>query len=287
MGSFRLTAIDGFVVNVPDTKGNDEEFGRPRKDKEQAPYPQARVVVLSECGSRAVIAAEVGGCNESEISLAEYVIPCCEPGMLVTADRNFFSFALWQAAAATGADLLWRVKKNLTLHPVKNLSDGSYIAIIADQLERARAKKSGITIGRPVDPVGTKVRVIEYEVTNRDNDTELICLITTILDPFEATAARLAAGYHERWEIETAIRDYKLTVLAGRKVLRSQKPDLVKQEIWAGLIVQYAISAFRVEAAEDIDEDPDRISFARTLRIMRRQVSLADFSPSPSSPSDH
>jgi pimeloyl-CoA synthetase len=50
------------------------------------------------------------------------------------------------------------------------------------------------------------VRVVEYEVPDRDEDGkhELIALVTTITDVRQATAAVLARAYHERWSMRPA-----------------------------------------------------------------------------------
>src|SRR3982750_3626987 len=105
----RLVAIDGTCLDVADTAANAEYFARPGVNKgEQAAFPQARVVALAECGTHAVFAAEVGRYSQSEAALTEALLARLQPGMLLLADRGFFSYALWRKAAGTGADLLWR-----------------------------------------------------------------------------------------------------------------------------------------------------------------------------------
>ena len=91
----RLVAIDGMCLDVADTPDNDSYFGRPGVNKgEQAAFPQARVVALAECGTHAVFAAEIGEYTNSENTLAERMLTHFKPGMLLLADRGFFSFAL-------------------------------------------------------------------------------------------------------------------------------------------------------------------------------------------------
>ena len=64
-------------------------------------------------------------------------------------------------------------------------------------------------------------------------------------------------------------------------ILRSRKPDLVEQEIWGLLLTHYGIRSLMREAADQADIDPDRMSFIRALRVIRRQVTgQAAFSPS-------
>ena len=135
-------------------------------------------------------------------------------------------------------------------------------------------------------PVIHLARVIEYDVPDRvGNGTgELIVLLTTITDPAGDDGARadeLAAAYHERWEQETANDQLKTHLRGPGRVLRSRLPDLVHQEIWAYLIVHHAISALTARASAAADLDPDRISFAQALRLIRRTATgTADIPPS-------
>lgn len=121
------------------------------------------------------------------------------------------------------------------------------------------------------------VRVIEYEVPDREGDgkDELIALITTITDPRLAPAAVLARAYHQRWEHETGNQQLKTYLRGPGKVLRSQSPDMVRQEIWGYLLTHYAISALTCAAATAAGIDPDRVKFKRTVRVIRRAVGPA------------
>ena len=119
---------------------------------------------------------------------------------------------------------------------------------------------------------GYLVRVVEYNVPDREgNGTgELIVLLTTITNPRDARADELADTYHQRWEHETGNDQLKTHLRGPGRVLRSRLPDLVHQEIWAYLIVHHAISALTAKASAAADLDPDRISFAQALRLIRR-----------------
>jgi IS4 transposase len=109
---------------------------------------------------------------------------------------------------------------------------------------------------------------------------ELICLITTILGHTDTAGIELAIAYHERWEIENTFDEIKTHQRGDKRILRSRLPALVEQEIWALLLGHYAIRTLMTEAADEADVDPDRLSFMRTLRVIRRQVTdQADFSP--------
>lgn len=261
----RLVAIDGMCLDVADTAVNAEHFGRPGVNKgEQAAFPQARVVALAECGTHAVFAAEVGTYTESEATLAERLLGRLEPGMLVTADRGLFSYALWRKAIASGADLLWRIRTDKSgpkpTH-LDDLPDGSWLGHLR-QTHSAAARRA--------EPM--LVRVIDYTIDDgRDNPTKYR-LFTTLLDPNELSATDLAAAYSQRWEVELAFDELKTHQRGPRTVLRSKSPDLVLQEIWGHLCCHYAIRSLMAEAATHSGHDPDRLSFVAALRITRQTL---------------
>lgn len=289
LGTRRLMAIDGFMLDVPDTPENAAEFGRKSNGTKSSAFPQVLTVVLGECGSHAIVGAAHGPCNGDERALAEQILPRVEPDMLVTADRNFYSFALWGEFRGTGADLLWRVNANVQLPVVRWLPDGSYLSVAFNPKTRGRRRDDLVKCARDgvdIDPVeGDLVRVVEYDVPDREGNGsgELICVMTSILDPAEATAEELAAAYHERWECEGLIDEVKAHQRGPARVLRSKSPDMVRQEIWAFLLTHYGIRHLMCRAADEIGEDPDRLSFMRSLRVVRRHTTgQADFSPWPS-----
>jgi hypothetical protein len=276
--SWRLMSIDGLCLDAADTDANVEQFGRPgssRGEGRGGAFPQVRVLGLAECGSHAIIDAAVGAYRQGEQTLAESVLRSLLPGMLVLADRGFFSYALWAKAAGTGADLLWRVKSNAVLPVEKRYTDGSFASHIYPGPKARRHDTDGI-----------EVRVIEYTLAPGDTDTDVDTaertyrLITTITDPTAAPAAELAQLYTQRWEIETAFDELKTHQRGPGLVLRSKMPDGVIQEVYGYLCVHYAIRWLMHSAATDYGHDPDRLSFLRSLRAARRTTaSPPGFSP--------
>jgi Transposase DDE domain. len=272
---WHVLAIDGTTFDVPDSDENVERFGRPGSHRaaergDRAAFPQVRVVAIAECGTHAITAAAVGACTVAEATLAPEVFAGLGREDLLIADRGFAGLSLWRAASAGGADLLWRVRANIVLPVRTELPDGSYLSEIvatSDYYRRA-------------DP--QVVRVIEYTLDDPGRETQEAPyrLITTILDHRKAPAAELAALYCQRWEIETALDELKTHQRGPGEVLRSRSPDGVEQEIWGHLLVHYAIRSLMHTAAAPEYLDTDRLSFTRTLRLARRQVSAqAGFSP--------
>ena len=303
---WRLLGIDGFEVDLPDSKANAAEFGYAGSGDNRSAFPKARVVALAECGTHAFVAAEVDAYSVGEKTLAARLLPRLRAEELLTADRGFYSWPAWDSAAATGAALLWRAPTQLDLPVVRVLGDGTYLTVLVKPTIRGQrrerllaAARAGAdltdinTVPDAFDERGLPVihlaRVIEYDVPDRvGNGTgELIVLLTSILDPGldpaspdGARADELAAAYHQRWEQETANDQLKTHLRGPGRVLRSRLPDLVHQEIWAYLIVHHAISALTARASAAADLDPDSISFARALRLIRRTATgTADIPP--------
>jgi hypothetical protein len=247
-------AIDGLVLDVADTPDNDKEFGRSGNEQTPGPFPQVRVVALGECGTHAVVDAELDGVTTGEQTLAERLIARFAPGMLVLADRTFSSYQAWQHAVATGAVLLWRVSATLTLPVLEWLPDGSYRSVLINPKIRGRRRQTliaAVTAGADLDPAqAMAIRVVEYTIEDRPGSGELFCLITTILDDEFAPAVELAAAYHERWEIELSFDEIETHQTGHHRVLRSKTPELVKQEIWSLLLTHYAIRHIMKDAAE-------------------------------------
>ena len=270
---WRLTAVDGTTFDLPDTRANVEAFGRPPRSgrgEQNVGYPQIRMVGLVECGTHVVFDAAIGPLRTGEHALARQVFTSLRPGMIVLADRGFLSVDLWRTAAATGADLLWRVRKDIVLAVVEQLPDGSYVSEIFDQRDIHHTRQ------------GVRVRVVEYAIAGHD---EVYRLITTIMGPAEAPAAELAALYAQRWEFESTLDEIKTHLGGSHLVLRSQHPDGAEQELYGFLLVHHAIRTLMHRAARDGDHDPDRISFTRSLRVVRRQVTdQAAFSPRQTRP---
>ena len=247
------------------------------------------MVTISECGSHAVVGAAVGaaaGKGTGEQALARHLYPRLEEDWLLIADRGFYTWKDWCAAADTGAALLWRVRSWIRLPVLELLPDGSYRSVLIDsKMSKDSARRPLIEAARHGDDLGPDqarpIRVIEYQVPGRDGEqaSELITLITTITDPRAAPAVVLAQAYHQRWEHETGNQQLKTYLRGPGRVLRSGSPDMVRQEIYGYLLTHYAISALTCRAATAAGIDPDRVKFKRTVRIVRRRVADPVFPP--------
>lgn len=293
IGGLLAVAVDGTTISVYDSPGNVAAFGRPpgpapAPGQGKSANPQLRLVTLIACGTRGLLGAAAGparGKGTGERALAGQLLGSLRPGMLLLADRNFYSYQLWNAAAGTGAQLLWRVKDSLHLPVARHLPDGSFLARISDPAAvRARTDKNGKRrrrgsgLSRDTGPLpGMTVRVIEYvlTVTAQDGTTraERYRHITTLTNWRTHPAPDLAEGYARRWAIETSHREVKTYLRGPGRVLRGRTPALARQELWALLVIYQAIRTIIARAAASTGTDPGRISFTTTLHAAQHTMS--------------
>lgn len=255
----RLVAVDGTVFDLPRGKANEAEYAIPDGGR----LPQARLVALAECGTLALLGAELDSIAVGERTLFERLLPRIGPDTLLLADRGFPSYDLYVKTLATGADVLWRVSASFELPVITRLTDGTYLSQL-----RGKRKKDRVT-----------VRVIEYSIRDDDGLSEVFALITNLLDPGSAPALELARNYSERWHIELLFRLVKVDLRTPGGVLRSRSPQGVRQEIWALLCLYQALRTLITRAALIAGLDATRIKFLPALDAVKDSVGRA-FSPS-------
>jgi len=255
----RLMAVDGFVIDLADTKANERAFGRPGGGRSPGAFPQARVLALCETGSHVLWRSLIKPICRGEISMVPQLLRLLRPDMLLLWDRGFFSYGTVDHVRRQGAQLLARVKNGLVFRPIRHLPDGSYLAKVYPSPQH-----------RERDEQGLVVRIIEYTFDDpgRPGSGQKHRLLTTLIDAELHPATELIALYHERWEEELTIDELK-THQRERPVLRSQTPGGVVQEIYGLLIGHFVVRSLMHEAAEAAGVAPRRISFTGALKILR------------------
>lgn len=289
----RLMALDGVEIDAPDTPENSARFGYSGVKKNQkSAFVKVPAMALAECGTHAVVEVEFGAGEDDEHTLADRLVSFTtklEPGMLVLTDRGLYSYKLLTGIIATGAAACMRVSATLDLPVLRWFADGSYLSYIPEPAGKRRtrnARKTGAV--EITDLPGVHVRVVDYEVPGRGDKDELFTLITNVPDPEELSALALAEAYNERWEIELTFDELETHQRGGAVILRSKLPDLVIQELYGYLITHYGVRQLMVQAADQSELDPDRMSFTRSVNVVRRQVTgQAAFSPSPPHQGSH
>jgi hypothetical protein len=255
----RTMALDGFVVDVPDTPANERAFGRPGSGRAPGAFPQVRVLALCETGSHVLWRSLIKPLARGEVTMAHYLLRFLREGMLLLWDRNFLSYQTVSEVRQRRAHLQARIRANLVFEPTRTLKDGSYLA----KLYRSPA-------GRRKDRDGIVVRIIEYTFDDpgRPGSGQPHRLLTTLLDETLDPDETSIVLYHERWEEEVTIDELK-THQRERPVLRSRTPAGVVQELYGLLLGHFVIRTLMQTAAATKGLDPQRMSFTATLKILR------------------
>jgi Transposase DDE domain len=238
---------------VADTAENEKFFGRPATSGGASAYPKLRFVALLENATHVLWAAQRAPYATAEITLAQEGVPALH--------RFFPSFQLWQAAAHSGADLLWRRRQNARLEVDRRLPDGPDLSRIYASTSDRRKQRQALV-----------VRAIAYRRKDVPEAEPGYRLITTILDPQPAPAQELAALYHQRWERENALDERKTHLRGAQIVLRSKTPELVQQEFYGLLMAHFAVGGLRHEAALRAAEDPDQRSCLHAVGIVQPRL---------------
>lgn len=245
-----VCAIDGTTLTVPDSPAMLSRFTKQAGHHGGTGYPQLRLLALVACGTRTLIDAVFGPTTTGETSYAPALLRSLQSGMILLADRNFAAKDLIADIAATGAEVLVRLKNGRKMPVLARYDDGSYLS----------------TLGT------VRVRVIEAEITigtTTGRHTSLYRLATTLTDHHRYPATELIRLYHERWEIETAYLELKSSILSGR-VLRARTPVGVEQEVYALLVTYQLLRTAMADATSTRPEtDPDRASFTTALHAAR------------------
>jgi hypothetical protein len=262
---FRLVGLDGTVYDVPDSEANAAVFDRPSAGpRGDGAFPQVRKLSLVELGTHVELAFVVRSISHGEPSMVGGLLRHLTPEMLLLEDRGFFSYDHWKEALSRGVKILARVKSGLILEPIRNLTDGSYLA-----------KIYRTPYDRQKDRGGIVVRVIRYTLDDpqRVGHGETHVLITNLWDESLYPAEELIILYHERWEQELVYDEQKTHQDPRRATkpaqLRSETPAGVIQEIYALSLGHFVIRALMVEAAETVGLDPDRLSFLGCFQILK------------------
>lgn len=248
-----VCAIDGATLTVPDSSAMPSRLIKRAGNHGGTGYPQLRLLALVARGTRSLIDAVFGPTTTGETTYTPALLRSLRPGMILLADRNFGAKDLLADIAATGAEVLVRLKNGRRMPVLARYRDGSYLS----------------TLG------ALRVRVIDAEITihtRAGRHTGVYRLATTLLDQHRYPATDLIRLYHQRWGIETAYLELKASILGGR-VLRAHTPNGIEQEVYALLVTYQLLRTAMADATgAQPDTDPDRASFTTAPQTARDLV---------------
>jgi Transposase DDE domain/Insertion element 4 transposase N-terminal len=268
-------AVDGMLVNLPDTPANRVFFGSTGTADDSAPFPQLRIVAVTARAGRAMLGAILGQAGTGEQTLLKRLVrrrPDLFAGRVTCFDRNFPGHDLITAILQAGGHVIARVKEGISL----GFADGPDRGWLPDG---SRMTWLNAPPGKKADRL--PVRAAEHNVILPSGDgteeaSETCTVITTLLDHEAAPADQVRDAYLTRWgAAETTFGEDKTTIAgAGHRtsgpVLRSGCPRLVISEAWAWLTATQLVRASEAAALRGGH------AAARALRRRNRAMVTAD-----------
>lgn len=263
--------FDGSTGSMPDTPSNRARFGKPksRRAGEASGYPQLRWMSLLAIGPRLLLDVAYGpyaGKGTGERSLMMHILSRLHPAnWLFMVDAGLYSFAMmWQIQQQDCAFVL-KVSSHPKLPVLKRLPDGSYLSQMSGKLldpSRSTEKRNAWKHET------LNVRVIVYQIPGFRPTR----LVTNLLDP-RIRAKDFVFHYHKRWDIELCfdeIKTHQCATLRGQMptLMRSKRPDLVEQELYAMMLLYNLIRELMFQAAASVDKDPLVLSFKDCLQLI-------------------
>jgi hypothetical protein len=302
LNGLRLMAVDGTTFDLPDTEANARVFGYPgTRSGTEASFPKARLVMLVEAGTHAITDALLCPYRKGERGRALKLLRSMQPDMLLMWDRGLHSFKMVKAALEKGCHILGRVPANVKFEVVQILEDGSYMSWIAPDrksklqgAQRIPVRVIEYTIGHldqysliEKNPTqlrsgNERIRVSDCHLLRNSNfsrcpieengQQQIYRLITDLMDCVAFPALLLAQEYHQRWEAENTLDEFKTHLNARKTLIRSKYPRGVVQEIYGWLLAHWSVRSLMFQAAQQEGLSRLRLGFTGTLRVLRRAV---------------
>lgn len=250
----RLIGVDGTRFSVSNSPQIVKEMSKAVSRRMKAAFAKINVCVMVELGLRNPIAASIGLKNESEMELGREVLQSMPEESLLIGDRLYGVGVVIEEIAdilhGKNRHVLLRVKSNLNSQVLERYEDGSALVEI-----KTRA-------GRRL------LREVRGSVRRASGKWVAVRLWTSLLDWRQHPAGELMELYGRRWEHEIFYKELKVE-LRGADLLNSHTPETAGQEV-AALILAYSIlSAQRMEVAALGDVEVLRISFGKTLAVIK------------------
>jgi len=239
---FRLLAVDGSTVQIPESPILFEHFGKAR---EKAHNPSVRVSQLYDVKNKISIDVQVDLPNKSERDLAAKHLELASSNDLVLYDRGYPATWLFSLHKLKGVNFCARAI-NTSSNVLKNFLESGELdrttSFPCVEKSLRRCRKDGL----PMEPV--PVRLVRIELPK--GQTEI--LITSLLDQKKYPHEIFKDLYHQRWGIE---EDYKL--MKSRLDLENfsgQSVESVFQDIHAKILTKN-VSAVAMFEAEPLKEN--------------------------------
>jgi hypothetical protein len=263
----RVKAVDGTTVSMPDTVANQREYPQSRSQKPGLGFPIARLVVVFCLATGAALEAAIGkyqGKQTGENALFRKTWDGLSAGDVALGDRYYSSYFDLALLQRRGVDSVCRLHQLRVTDFRRGRRLGKQDHIVSWS-KPARPEWMDQATYESL-PGEMEVRVVRVHVAVRGFRTRVLDLVTTLLDSDIYRKKDLANLYRRRWEAELHLRSIK--VVMDLDVLRCKTPEMVRKELWMGLLGYNVIRAVMAAGCREHGRAPHRVSFKGALQTV-------------------
>ena len=244
----RVCLFDGSTVSMPDTAENRREYPLAYNQVPGTSFAPGRIGAIISLSCGAILDLGVcryAGKGQGEVSLLRRLWDVLRPGDVLLGDRLMSGWVGMYLLKERGVDTVSR----LSAHRRADFRKGTRLGK-DDHLVVWKKPTSIRSVDRKTYnalPDSITVREVRFRVEQAGFRTRSIVVVTTLLDPAQASREELASLYRARWNNELDLRSIKVTLQMDR--LRCKTPELVRKEIWAHVLAYNLIRTVMAQAA--------------------------------------
>jgi hypothetical protein len=263
----RVYVFDGTTVTMPDTPANQAAYPQVYNQGPGVGFPIARLGAVFSLACGAVVNlgfSRYAGKGQGEVSLLRRLWDVLAPGDVLLGDRLMSGWVGMHLLKERGVDTVSR----LSAHRRADFRKGTRLGK-DDHLVRWGKPNSIRSVDRPTYnslPDAITVREARFRVTQPGFRTRSVVVVTTLLDPRQATKEDLAELYRARWHAELDLRSLKSAMQMGE--LRGKTPEMARKEVWAHVLAYNLVRAVMAQAAARHEVPPRSISFTGAMQTL-------------------
>lgn len=250
-----VQVLDGSTVQLRPFPDLVRQYGIHKTAKQVQYWVILRIVCLFCLHNGLVSRCREGSIHVSEPALAVDCLAGLYPGDICLADRMFGIFQVVQAVRQAGGEVLFRLSRK---RAHKLYKQQCYPGQDLDVVWSPSAKDH-LHPGMSAAPVAGRLIYVRLERPGfRSQD---LFLFTTLLDRQRFTRDRLVQLYSWRWQAELDLRFLKDNLDLHR--LEGKTVDVVRKELWAGILAYNLVRIFQLQAAHLGRFSPLQLSFSQ------------------------
>lgn len=264
---FRLLAVDGMKVRLPNKQAIIDEFGVMRwkkkgKDVElEGEIPTATASVLYDVLNSIAIDAILGNAKAYEVDLAIEHLKQTTSQDLIIFDRNYASYEMLAQLFVANCQMVIRCGAASFSAARKMLkgegNDSQIVTLVPCKKQRAKMKKLGLPMKLTVRFVRVLLDTGEYEV-----------LVTSLLDESKYPTQEFKILYWFRWKLETFYGLVKTRL--GLENFTGNSVEAVRQDFFSTIFLTGLESILTDAAQSKLDEKQNN----KHAQIVNRTVSF-------------